>query len=450
VGVHAFAHKEHRTMKKEITYVAIESLKPHPGNARVHSKKQIAKIADSIKAFGFHGVVLIDENHTIIAGHGRVAAAKLVSMKEVPTVKIEGLSPAKLRALMLADNRIALDAGWNRETLAVEIPALTGLLIEEGLGISSTGFEAAEIDQIVVDFEDNKPDSADDVDPAWSAAPLVTKPGDLWLLGKHRLLCGDARNTDDLARLMGSERAAMGFLDVPFNVHVRGIVGRGKIKHDEFAMASGEMSREAFVEFLKVSLRAAASVTHDGGLNYVCIDWRHIRDVLEAGESVYGDTLNVVVWSKTNAGQGSFYRSKHELIVVFRVGDVAHQNNIELGRHGRSRSNVWEYPGVNTFRTGRMDDLAAHPTVKPTALVADAMRDCTARGDIVLDSFCGSGTTILAAERVGRRGFGIEISPGFVDVAIRRWQSFTRKDAIHAETGLAFDETFNTALKNAA
>jgi DNA modification methylase len=222
---------------------------------------------------------------------------------------------------------------------------------------------------------------------------------------------------------------------------VRDIVGRGRVKHGEFAMASGELSRADFVRFLEGALAAAAAVSRDGAVHYACMDWRHIGELLEAAGAVYGETLNIAAWVKSNAGQGSFYRSQHELIAVFRVGQQAHLNNIELGRHGRSRSNVWHYAGVNTFRAGRLDELKSHPTVKPVALVADAMKDCSRRGDVVLDSFGGSGTTILAAERVGRRAYTLELEPRFVDVAIKRWQTFSRKDAVHAETGSSFDET---------
>jgi len=232
----------------------------------------------------------------------------------------------------------------------------------------------------------------------------------------------------------------MAFLDPPYNIRVRDIVGRGRVKHTEFAMASGELSRTGFIAFLTETLTVAAAVSRDGAVHFVCMDWRHIGELLEAGGTVYGEALNMAVWVKSNAGQGSFYRSQHELVGVFRVGDGAHLNNIELGRHGRSRSNVWHYAGVNTFRAGRLDELKSHPTVKPVALVADAMKDCTARGDIVLDTFCGSGTTILAAERVGRRAYTLELEPRFVDVAVKRWQAFSRKDAISAETGLTFDE----------
>ena len=427
----------------EISWVSTDTLKPNPRNARTHSRKQVGQIANSITTFGFVVPILVDENDVIIAGHGRHAAAKLLGLKEVPTIKVTGLSEAKRRALALADNRIAESAGWDREILAAELPELAEILVVEGFDISITGFPAVEIDQLAVDFEEDASDPDDAVDPAWGTGAPVSQLSDLWHLGRHRLLCGDARKTDDLDRLMGDSRAAMAFLDPPFNVSVRGIVGRGQVKHAEFAMASGELSRAEFVSFLETSLERAAAISRDGAVHYVCMDWRHVGELLEAGGKVYDEMLNLAVWVKSNGGQGAFYRSQHELVGVFRVGEEAHLNNVELGKHGRSRSNVWSYAGVNTFRAGRLDDLKSHPTVKPVALVSDAMKDCTRRGDIVLDTFCGSGTTILAAERVGRHAYTLEIEPRFVDVAIRRWQAFSRQDAVHAETGLSFDEIFN-------
>jgi DNA modification methylase len=423
-----------------IFWVAPDAVKPNPRNARTHSRKQIRQVADSMSAFGCVVPILIDEDNVIIAGHARHAAAQLLRLEQVPTIKLAGLSEAKRRALALADNRIAESAGWDREILATELPELADLLVVDNLDISITGFAPVEIDQLTVDFEEDASDPDDAVDPSWGTAPLVSRPGDLWQLGRHSLLCGDARRADDLARLMGETYAAMAFLDPPYNRRVRDIVGRGQAKHAEFAMASGELTRDDFVSFLETSLTAAADVSRDGAVHYVCMDWRHVRDLLEAGDKVYGEHLNVVVWVKSNAGQGSFYRSQHELIGVFRVGDQVHLNNIELGRHGRSRSNAWHYAGVNSFRAGRLDELKSHPTVKPVALVADAIKDCTRRGDIVLDTFCGSGTTILAAERVGRQARALEIEPRFIDVAIQRWQAFSRKDAIHVETGLTFAE----------
>ena len=424
----------------EIKRVAPDALKPNPRNARTHSKKQIRQIADSIVAYGFTVPLLADESLVTLAGHGRLGAAKLLGLSEVPVIVLEGLSEAKKRALLLADNKIGENAGWDRERLAMELPELTELLIDEDLDISITGFEPVEIDQILSDFEEDSADPADTMDSAWQSAQVVSKPGDLWQLGNHHLLCGDARNGDHLDRLMGRERAAMAFLDPPYNVRIRDVVGRGRVKHGEFAMASGEMSRTDFTVFLEETLGNAAGVSRDGAVHYVCMDWRHVAELIQAGRDVYGEMLNLAVWIKSNSGQGAFLRSRHELIGIFRVGEGKHLNNIQLGRHGRSRSNVWHYAGVNTFRAGRMDELAVHPTVKPVTMVADAMKDCTRRGDIVLDTFAGAGTTMLAAERVGRRAYSLELEPKYVDVAIRRWQAFTRRDAVQADTGQTFDD----------
>jgi DNA modification methylase len=424
----------------QIKWVSPHALKPNPRNARTHSKKQIRQIADSILAFGFVVPLVVDETNTTLLGHGRLAAAIDLDLNEVPVIVLEGLSDVKKRALLLADNKITENAGWDRKRLSIELPELAELLIEEGLDISITGFAPVEIDQIAIDFEEDTSDPADTVESEWLAASAVSKPGDIWELGEHRLSCGDARCVDDLDRLMSGEMAAMGFLDPPYNVRVRSVVGRGRIKHAEFAMASGEMSSSEFTAFLEDTLGNAARASRDGAAHFVCMDWAHIRELIQAGSEVYDAMLNLAVWVKSNAGQGSFYRSQHELIGVFRVGEAKHLNNIELGRHGRSRSNVWHYAGVNTFRAGRMDELSAHPTVKPVAMVVDALKDCTRRGDIVLDTFAGAGTTILAAERVGRRAYSLELKPKYVDVAIRRWQTFTRRDAVHADTGQTFEE----------
>jgi DNA modification methylase len=431
-------------MKGSLTGVQttpLDQIKPNPRNPKTHSGKQIRQIANSIVAFGFTNTILTDEHGEILAGHGRYQAAQLLGLTTVPVIVAAGLSRAKRRALAIADNKIAENAGWDRERLALEIPELTDLLGADGLDISILGFEPVELDQLQTDFEASSADPQDSIEPNWLDMPRVSQPGDLWVLGNHRLMCADARRADHISKLMTSCRADMSFLDPPYNVRIAGVVGRGKTKHSEFAMASGEMSSADFVRFLTTALGAAAAVSRDGAVHFVCMDWRHIGELLAAANPVYGAALNLVVWAKTNSGQGSFYRSAHELIGVFRVGKTAHLNNVELGRHGRSRSNVWHYAGVNSFRAGRMDELRSHPTAKPVALVADAIKDCTRRGDIVLDTFCGSGTTIMAAERVGRHARALEIEPRFVDVAIRRWQAFTRIDAIHAVSGLSFDET---------
>jgi DNA modification methylase len=430
---------EFKATDVRVQALSISQIKLDGHNSRTHSAKQIRQIANSIIAFGFTNPLLVNEDRKLIAGEGRLKAAQLLDFAKVPAIVLTGLSPARQRALAIADNKIAENAGWNRERLAIEIPELAELLEPEGLDVSILGFEAVEIDQLVTDFEDEAADPQDSIESTWLKDSAVSKPGDLWVLGNHRLLCGDARSAD-IARLMAHRRADMAFLDPPYNVRIGGVVGRGRTKHAEFTMATGEMSSTEYVRFLGLTLNAAASVSREGALHYVCTDWRHIAELMAAAKPVYGETINIAVWVKSNAGQGSFYRSQHELVGIFRVGQAPHLNNVELGRHGRSRSNVWHYAGVNSFRAGRMEELRAHPSAKPVALVADAIKDCTRRGDVVLDTFCGSGTTIVAAERVGRHARALEIEPRFVDVAIRRWQAFTRLDARHAESGLSFDE----------
>lgn len=427
----------------------VTALRKNPKNVRTHSKKQVGQIVRSIEEFSFTSPIVADENGMVLAGHGRLDAALRLGLKEVSVISLAGLSEAKKRAFMLADNKIAANGGYDRQRLVTEIAELSELLPIEGLDLALTGYEPVEIDQLASDFEEDSSDPADQTDSAWEKAAPVSRRGDLWLLGEHRLLCGDARSEEDLDRLMNDTRAAMAFLDSPYNLKIRSLVGRGRIKHEEFAEASGEQTSKEFIHFLTDTLGNAARVSLASAVHFACIDWRHLYELSLAGRLVYGAHLNVVVWVKSNAGQGSFYRSRHELIFVYRVGYEPHLNNIELGKHGRSRSNVWEYPGVNTFRRGRMDDLRAHPTVKPVALVADAMKDCSRRGDIVLDIFCGSGTTILAAERVGRIGYGLEIEPRYVDAAIRRWQDFTKKDAVHAATGRTFGEIEQERRNNA-
>jgi DNA modification methylase len=395
-------------------------------------------IAQSIQKFGFLNPLLLDHRDMVLAGHGRLEAARLEGMTQVPVLRFNHLSDAQKRAYAIADNRLAEQAGWDRETLAIELGELIDLLPAEELDVSITGFEVAEIDQLLADIAPSC-SAPEDVVPPLPESP-VSQRGDLWLLGKHRLYCGDARNQRDVDRVMSRARAAAVFCDPPFNLRVRSIGGRGRTRHPEFAFASGEMSTAEFRTFLATALHAGVQVSAEGAVHFVCIDWRHVADLIAVGHSLYGDILNIVVWVKSNAGQGSFYRSQHEFIGVFRVGDKANRNNVELGRFGRNRSNVWTYAGVNTFGKARLEALAAHPTVKPVALVADALLDCTARGDVVLDQFMGSGTTILAAEKVARIAAGVEYEPRYVDVAIERWQRMTKLEAILAEDGRSFED----------
>jgi DNA modification methylase len=421
-----------------IEWAPIANIRHNAKNARTHSKKQIRQIAASIRKFGFLNPLIVDDENMILAGHGRLEGARLEGMAHVPIVRIGHLSEAQKRAYVIADNKIAEQAGWDRELLSIELGELIELLPIEELDISITGFETAEIDLLLADMGPSRPEPEDAIPALPETA--VTRRGDLWLLGKHRLLCGDSRQPEDFELAMRGARAATVFTDPPYNLRVRAIGGRGRIQHPEFGFASGEMSQAEFRTFLSQTLGNASRVSAQGAVHFVCIDWRHISDLIEVGGELYGEMLNLVVWNKTSPGQGSFYRSQHELIGVFRVGEESHRNNVELGRFGRNRSNVWTYAGVNTFGKGRMEALAAHPTVKPVALVADALLDCSARGDVVLDQFVGSGTTILAAEKVARIAIGIEYEPRYVDVAILRWQRITKLEATLAGDGRSFED----------
>jgi DNA modification methylase len=423
-------------------------LTPYPRNARTHSKRQIRQIADSIKAFGFTNPILTDGNGMIIAGHGRVEAAKLLRLKEVPTIRLENLTEDQIRAYILADNRLAELAGWDNSILAIELQHLISL---NDFDVTVTGFDVPEIDMILGEAgtESDKGDLFD-VD---ETAVAVSEPGDLWQLGEHRVLCGSALQLESFGFLMAGQTADEVFVDPPYNVAIDGHAGgHGSIHHREFAMASGEMDQEEFVAFLTSSLRLLAKHSTEGSVHFVCMDWRHAEELLTAGKRTYESLLNLCVWVKNNGGLGSFYRSRHELVFVYRNGKEQHRNNIQLGQYGRNRTNVWEFPGINTIsrRGDEGDLLALHPTVKPVALIAEALLDCSARGQIVLDSFLGSGSTLIAAERVGRVCYRIEIDRLYVDTAIRRWQRYTGGNAVHVRTGKTFNDASSALEVNHA
>lgn len=418
----------------------IASLTLRRNNPRTHSEKQIRQIAASIETFGFTNPVLIDSSLTIIAGHGRVRAAKQLGWKSVPTIQLEHLSEAQIRAYVIADNRLAELAGWDRDLLSIELQGLAEIELDFKLEV--IGFETAEIDLLIGDAaKGEEADPADTISAIDPDLPVVSRPGDLWAIGPHRLLCGDALDGSAYAQLLGNQRADLVFVDPPYNVPIAGHVsGLGRNRHAEFAMASGEMNEVEFVAFLKSALGHHVAASSEGAIHFVCMDWRHAGELLAASRALYSDWKNLCVWVKTNAGMGSLYRSQHELVFAFKVGDGPHVNNVELGRHGRTRSNVWRYAGVNVFGAGRDQALAMHPTVKPVRLVADAILDCSRRGDRVLDGFAGSGTTLLAAERTGRIGYGVEIEPRYVDATIRRFAEHAGLEAVHVESGRTFAE----------
>lgn len=405
-----------------VSYRPIASLVPDPRNARSHPRRQIEQIVASIRSFGFTNPVLAEPSGKIIAGHGRLLAAKQLGLAEVPVIEIAGLSDAQVRALRLADNKIALNAGWDIEILKLELADLS--LPEFDMDLSLTGFSSGEIDVILSDSAD----PADEVIPEPPTTP-ITRAGDIWQLGQHRIGCGDGRDLEFLRAVVGDGAVDAAFLDPPYNVRINGHAN-AKGRHREFAMASGEMTTAAFRTFLAETLGACAAVSRPGAVHFVCMDWRHMDDVSAACAPLYDELLNICVWNKSNAGMGSLYRSKHEMVFVYRVPGATHYNAVELGKHGRNRTNVWDYASVNSMRGSRREDLALHPTVKPVAMVADAICDVTRQGDLVLDIFLGSGTSLIAAERVGRRFRGVDIDPLYVDVAIERWRNLTGKEPV--------------------
>ncbi|MEL6734725.1 MAG: DNA methyltransferase [Pseudomonadota bacterium] len=412
----------------------VAELIPYANNARIHSPAQIDQIARSIERFGFTNPVLIDDADGIIAGHGRVEAAKQLGRRHVPTIRLAHLSEADRRAYILADNKLAENAGWDNELLAIELQGL----IDIDFDLGGLGFTTTEIDIVLDGALAKGPTEGDeklDAVPANRNGPPITKRGDLWVLGDHRLLCGDARSRDEVGRLCISpsgeqERIDMLFTDPPYNVPIAGHVsGLGKTVHREFAEASGEMTKGEFITFLTETLGTAAGQLRDGAIAYVCMDWRHMGELLDAGQSVFDELKNLCIWNKTNGGMGTFYRSKHELVFVFKKGTATHINNFSLGEGGRYRTNVWDYAGISSISQNRSEELAMHPTVKPVAMIADAMRDCSHRGSVVLDVFGGSGSTLIAAEDCGRKARLLELDPIYCDTIIERWEQLTGRKA---------------------
>jgi DNA modification methylase len=422
----------------EVEYLPPSSLIPDPKNVRRHSTKQIGKLSSGMGEYGFTCPIVIDETGRILAGHARHKAAKQMGLERVPCVRLTHLTADQKKAFAIADNKMSDLSAFDDDALRAVLKELEAV----NFNMELTGLCTAEID-VLFDGGGTKTvrDPIDEFEDSDFGQSAVSQLGDLWRLGHHRLLCGSALEPTCYEQLLGEDRAQLIFTDPPYNVPIAGNVsGLGRKRHAEFAMGSGEMSEPEFGTFLVTSLSLMMRFSADGSIHYICMDWRHIGTLLAAAAGVYAEVKNLCVWNKTNAGMGSLYRSQHELVAVFKNGKAPHINNVELGKHGRYRTNVWDYPGANSFGATRDANLADHPTVKPVGLVADAIRDCSKRGAIVLDPFAGSGTTILAAERTGRRAAAIELEPHYVDVAIRRWQRLTGKAAALAADGRSFHQ----------
>lgn len=416
---------------------SIESLCAWDKNPRRHSDKQVGQLARSISTFGFNCPVLIDQHDQVIAGHGRLLAVKTLGWKEVPTIALEHLTPSQVQAYRIADNRLTDLSDWDDQLLAEELQFLQAAELD--FDLTAIGFELPEIDLRIQSL------ALDDEEPAFApdeTRPSISRPGDVWTLGAHRVICGDALDPQAYAALLGQAKAALVITDLPFNRSItKDLSHNGRTQHAEFPMASGEMSTAEFTTFLTQVMGLMRDASEEGVLLYQFMDWRGMTEILSAGHANDLELKNLVVWNKGCGGMGSFYRSQHELVFVFKAGAAKHTNNIQLGRFGRNRTNVWDYPGANSFARGSDEGnlLALHPTVKPVPLIADAILDASERGDIVLDPFLGSGSAIIAAERTGRRGYGIELDPRYVDIAVQRWQRLTGRDAVHADSGMSFE-----------
>lgn len=405
-------------------------LHPQAGNPRVHTPKHVGQIADSIRRFGFTNPILIDENKNVLAGHGRLAAAKLLGMTSVPTLCLAHLSKAQRRAYVIADNKLGDLSRFDRKLLAAQVELV--LEADATFDVEVMGFETDEC-ELLLDGAGQETAQEPAAPPPERQRPANTRLGDLWTLGRHKLYCGNALERDSYLNLMGRERARTIFADVPYNIAAKTISGGGKIRHGDFAMASSEMSETEFIAFLTTGLTYMSRFSVHGAIHYICIDWRHLFELITAGRAVFDRQLDLCVWAKAQPAMGSPYRQQHELIAVFKRGTRPHVENIELGRNGRNRSNLWSYSSGPNFSAKRQEELSWHPTVKPLAMVQDALLDSSHRDDLVLDGFGGSGTTLIAAEQSDRQARLIELDPYYCDVTIRRFEGLTGCKAIAAD-----------------
>ena len=408
-----------RNLNLKIVSLAIDLIKDRPGNARIHSRKQIARLATAIRTYGFVVPVLVDKDHVLIAGHARLQSARLEGLSHVPAIFISHLSAEHIRALTLADNRMSALGSFDKDLLAKEIASLVELLPMPEL--SATGYELEEI-EILRDLAGSrvKPKKILQFPAVDRSLPAVTRIGDCWKIGDHKLICSDALEDQTFVKVLGREKADLVITDPPWNRKVNGdLFAGGSILHEEFVQASGELSRSQFQRFLLAMCKNLAAYSRSGSLHYIFMDWRSIGDLLSAGEAHYDGLLNIIVWMKSNGGgMGSLYRSQHEMVALFKSGKRSHKNNVELGANGRNRTNVWQYPGANS--PSQRENLKAHPTVKNLEMITEAIRDASDRGDIVLDCFAGSGTSLLAAAETGRRARLVELDEYYCDLIIMR------------------------------
>jgi DNA modification methylase len=421
-------------IRLHIEYLPLAAVTPAARMLRKHGKAQIKELAAGIERYGFNVPLLIDETGKVVAGHARLAAAELLRLAEVPVIRIAHLTDVQLRVFRIFENRIAEKAEWDEAELNLEFEELR--FDNPTLELSDSGFAIGEIDMMQGRARTASLDDLNDVrEPGQD--PPVTKLGDVWICGRHRVICGDSTDPAVIAELVGDQRVRQVVGDLPYNLPTRSFSSSGR--HEDFVQGAGEMSSEEFTSFIAQATEAAKPVLKEGALLYYFMDYKHIVELIAGGARAGLDYRQLLVWVKSTVGMGSHYRSGHELIGVFRYGDAPHRNNIELGQYGRNRSNVLSYPGVMGTSSGKRA-LKLHPTVKNVALIADLLLDASAPGEVVLDNFGGSGTTLVAAERVGRTARLSELHPGYVDIAVMRFNMLGTEQAQLEATGGSFEE----------
>lgn len=442
--------RRHHNLRLSIRHLSVGEIKPNPRDPRAYKKRDLRRFAKNLDVFGPIVPQVLNSDGVTLSGNVWIEAAKLAGLETLPTVTADHLTADEAEFYMVSSVRLIELGEWNKPLLGEILRdlSLKGL----DLSLDMIGFDVAEIDMLIEGQDDPgvADDEADELPPA---GPAVSRPGYRWTMGPHELFCGNALEPATFDALMLGATAAIVFTDPPYNVRIPGNVsGLGAVKHRDFAMATGEMNPAQFTQFLEGALGLATRHSADGSLHYIAMDWRHMYELIVAGQTVYDSLQNLCVWSKAQGGMGSLYRSQHELFFVFKKGRKPHRNNVQLGRYGRNRTNVWTYPGANSF--GRQSDegdlLKLHPTVKPVALIVDILLDASARGEIVLDPFIGSGSTLIAAEKVGRHARGIEIDPLYVDTAVRRWERWTGEAAILDGDGRTFREIEADRAREAA
>ncbi len=422
--------------RSRIEEVAVCDLKIDPLDPWKQNKEDIERAIPFIKRFSGDVLpVMIDADNNVVIGAAFVQGAKKVGVRSLRVVRQAFANPTERKLFSVAATKILNTGFWDGTALAEAMLEFEKSI--EDFSHDLIAFPPGVLDKLIGGAISSE--GADNVPITKSLKP-VSYIGQVWTARGHRIMCADSTDAEALAILMAGKLAAAALLDPPFGCPIKGFVSSTG-KHREFVQASGEMSEPELFEFFQRLCRAIAMILRPGALSYMFIDWRSLHLLLQAGQEVFGKLANLCVWSKDRGGMGSLYRSQHELVLVFRQPGAKHTNNVQLGKHGVNRTNVWAYPSAASSRKGREGDLLkSHPTPKVAEMIADAMLDCTFRGEIVVDTFIGSGTSLIAAERTGRLCFGMDLDPLYVDLAIRRWQAWTGEKAIDADTGRTFDD----------